>query len=91
MPSEAFKGKSKSELKSLSCQRCFFLQTHNAALNVKVSPAVYEDVLRPIKDKKSLIIVVIDLIDTPCSIWPRLCDLIGRQFLLLFFLKFHLI
>ncbi|CAK9796895.1 Nitric oxide-associated protein 1 [Anthophora plagiata] len=73
LPSEIFLSTKDDELlKSTICQRCHFLKFYNAALNVKVSIEDYPKLLQVIKRKKCAIILMIDLTDFPCSIWPHL-------------------
>lgn len=72
LPSELFSFKSDEDLKSMTCQRCHFLRFYNTALEVKVSIEDYPKLLRVIKSKKCAVILIIDLTDFPCSIWPDL-------------------
>ncbi|KAG7156938.1 Nitric oxide-associated protein 1-like [Homarus americanus] len=76
---ELFEGLDRGELRSVLCQRCYFLKYYKMALNVRVSPEVYPEMLKPIKDQKALVMVVVDLLDMPCSIWPKLMDIIGTR------------
>lgn len=71
LPLELF-SKNNDDLKSTICQRCHFLKFYNAALEVKVSIEDYPNLLKVIKTKKCAIILIIDLTDFPCSIWPDL-------------------
>lgn len=79
IPKELFEGLDKGELRSIICQRCYFLKHHNMALNVRVSPDVYQQILEPIKKERALVIVVVDLLDVPCSIWPKMIDIVGTR------------
>ena len=79
LPAEIFSGKTKQELRGKICQRCQFLREHNVALNVQIKPEDYPKVLSVIKDKFAIVILVIDLFDFPCSIWPGLLDIIGLK------------
>ncbi|XP_069166697.1 nitric oxide-associated protein 1-like isoform X1 [Procambarus clarkii] len=79
VPKEDFEGLNRGELRSVLCQRCYFLRYHKMALNVRVSPSVYPKILEPIKNVKALILVVVDLLDVPCSIWPNFIDIIGTR------------
>lgn len=72
LPSELFSFKDDEDLKSMTCQRCHFLKFYNTALEVKVSIEDYPKLLRVIKNKKCAVILIIDLTDFPCSIWPDL-------------------
>lgn len=78
MPSERFKEIKNDDLRAEVCQRCFFLKVHDAALNVNVSPKVYPEILKSIKNKKALVLLVVDLVDFPCSIWPGIAKIIGK-------------
>lgn len=66
-------------LKRLICQRCHFLKNYNTALKVQVSAEDYVDMISQIKDKKALAILMVDLVDFPCSIWPNIVDIIGDK------------
>ncbi|XP_023219733.1 nitric oxide-associated protein 1-like [Centruroides sculpturatus] len=79
MPSERFKlFLSKLwKLRGEICQRCIYLKHFNVALNVSVDPSQYPEILSNIKDKNSLVILMIDLMDFPCSIWSNITDIIG--------------
>lgn len=79
IPKELFLGLDQGELRSHVCQRCYFLKHRNMALNVRVSPDVYPSILKSIQEEKALAIVVVDLLDVPCSIWPGIMDIIGYR------------
>lgn len=72
LPSELFLNRDNDDLKVMICQRCHFLKYYNASLEVKVSIEDYPKLLSVIKTKKCAIILIIDLTDFPCSIWPDL-------------------
>ncbi|CAD1480270.1 unnamed protein product [Heterotrigona itama] len=72
LPSELFPFKNTDELKSTICQRCHFLKFYNAALEVKVSIEDYPRLLKVIKSRKCAIVLIIDVTDFPCCIWPDL-------------------
>lgn len=65
------------------CQRCHFLKEYDIALGVDVSPEDYPKILEPIRSKKALVLLMVDLLDIPCSIWPGIMDIIGESTLLL--------
>uniref|UniRef100_A0A2P2I2E8 Nitric oxide-associated protein 1 n=1 Tax=Hirondellea gigas TaxID=1518452 RepID=A0A2P2I2E8_9CRUS len=75
---EVFLGVSKAALRSTVCQRCHFLTHHNMALQVRVSPESYLELLRPIKTRFALVLVLVDLTDAPCSVHPNIMDVIAR-------------
>ncbi|XP_029050956.1 nitric oxide-associated protein 1 [Osmia bicornis bicornis] len=72
IPSELFSRKEEEDLKLMICQRCHFLKYYKAALKVNVSIEDYPKLLKIIKKKKCAIILVVDITDFPCSIWPDL-------------------
>ncbi|XP_050077001.1 nitric oxide-associated protein 1 [Anopheles maculipalpis] len=79
LPSQLFKGKSKEQLLTTICQRCHFLKHYNIAINVTVSADDYIQMLSSIKSKKALAILMVDILDFPCSIWPGLSEILGPQ------------
>lgn len=46
---------------------------------MQVSPDDYVDMISKIKDEKALAILMVDLIDMPCSIWPNIIEIIGEE------------
>ncbi|KAG7214171.1 hypothetical protein KM043_001520 [Ampulex compressa] len=72
LPSELYLHRSNDDLKAMICQRCHFLKYYNTALEVKVSSEEYSELLKVIKRKKCAVILMVDLTDFPCSIWPDL-------------------
>ena len=78
LPSELFQHATNEILNSSVCQRCHFIRNYNTTLEVKVSPEDYPVLLGHIKKKKVAVILVIDLMDFPCSIWPGIMDIIGK-------------
>ncbi|KAF5303845.1 hypothetical protein FQR65_LT08102 [Abscondita terminalis] len=82
IPSEIFKNSSRRggvQLHAIICQRCHFLKNYNLALQMRVSPNDYPKVLETIKEKKGLILLIVDLLDFPCSIWPDITGLVGYK------------
>ncbi|XP_068629115.1 nitric oxide-associated protein 1 [Battus philenor] len=79
LPSEIFKGRVDDDLKTMECQRCHFLKEYNIALDVTVQPEEYEKLLQNIRHVKSLVLLMVDLLDFPCSIWPGIVDIIGSK------------
>lgn len=61
----------------MTCVRCYFLKTYNIALDVEVTKESYVDTISRIKDQYALAIVIVDLLDFPCSIWPGMPELLG--------------
>ena len=78
MPSERFIGLSRYQLQATLCQRCFFLKYYNVCLNLRVPAEDYLSVLTPLRDDRALVLVIVDLLDMPCSIWPELIDILGK-------------
>ncbi|XP_011647614.1 nitric oxide-associated protein 1 isoform X1 [Pogonomyrmex barbatus] len=72
LPSELFLKKSNQELQVMICQRCHFMRHYNTTLEVKVSADEYPELLKVIKTKKCAVILMVDLTDFPCSIWPEI-------------------
>ncbi|XP_063992110.1 nitric oxide-associated protein 1 [Diachasmimorpha longicaudata] len=81
LPSELFTNLTTDEdLKNTICQRCHFMKSYNVTLEVKVPPEEYPQILSQIglKKRKAAVILMIDLTDFPCSIWPDLPSIIGK-------------
>lgn len=79
LPSELMSGHEKGVLKRLICQRCHFLKNYETALKVQVNVEDYVNMISQIKDKIALAILMVDLVDFPCSIWPNIVDIIGEK------------
>lgn len=79
LPKELFGDVSDTELRAVTCQRCHFLKHYNTALTVSVDPEEYPKLLSTIKNKKALVILMVDMTDFPCSIWPGIMDIIGSN------------
>lgn len=79
LPSELFKKRTKKELSTIVCQRCHFLKTYNTAINLTVTPEEYIKMISSIQDKYALAILMVDLLDFPCSIWPGIADILGDK------------
>ncbi|XP_055852770.1 nitric oxide-associated protein 1 [Episyrphus balteatus] len=79
IPSEIFKGRTVKELQQIICQRCHFLKHYNIALDVEVTAETYIETLSAIKDKFALAILIVDLLDFPCSIWPGIQKILGDK------------
>jgi len=86
MPSERFKlfmgskREEKGDLRGEICLRCYGLKEFNTALNVNVAPEEYPELLQVIKKKFALVVLMVDLVDFPCSIWPGIFDIIGEKY-----------
>ncbi|KMY94777.1 nitric oxide-associated protein 1 [Drosophila simulans] len=79
IPSEIFRGRTQQELQTITCKRCHFLNHYNIALDVEVAPSTYVDTISRIQDKFALAIVLVDLLDFPCSIWPGMQNILGAK------------
>lgn len=79
VPSQILQGLTKEELRVQPCQRCYIIQEYNVALRVNVSPEDYPKAIEHIKDKEALILLVVDLLDFPGSVWPGILSLLGTN------------
>jgi len=79
IPVDCFYKVSPMHLRAQICQRCYILKHHKKALQLDVSPDEYPRILQQIKEKRALVILIVDLMDFPCSIWPHLNDIIGEH------------
>ncbi|XP_043280140.1 nitric oxide-associated protein 1 [Venturia canescens] len=79
LPSELFINQENSILRNSHCQRCHFMKYYKTTLDVTVAPNDYANVIGQIKFKKAAIILMVDLTDFPCSIWPGIKDIIEKQ------------
>ncbi|ODM92512.1 Nitric oxide-associated protein 1, partial [Orchesella cincta] len=75
--SEKFKNARKLDLMGEICHRCCILESHQATLNVNVSPEDYPKIVGGIQEKFAMALLMVDLTDFPCSIWPGILDIIG--------------
>ena len=79
LPSEKFEQMKSKELRESLCQRCDFLRLFNVSLNVSVKEDDYDCIISSLKDKSGLVILMVDLLDFPSSINPKIFDLIGTK------------
>ena len=79
IPKEIFIIKTNHQLRGQICQRCRFLKEHDVALNVQISPEDYPRILSVIRDQVAMVVLIVDLLDFPCSIWPDLLGIIGEK------------
>lgn len=79
IPSELFVGLKRDELKTVHCQRCHFLVNYNTAIDVTVKPDDYVSIISSIKNKIALAVILVDLLDFPCSIYPDIKELLGTK------------
>jgi hypothetical protein len=78
LPSELFKQQDEESLRAIVCQRCHLMRFYDIALNVIVSPGDYPKLMAHLKEKVALIILMVDLLDFPCSIWPGIMNIVGK-------------
>lgn len=76
-PSEDFVKKRPHELRNTVCQRCYVMAKYNVALKVSVSPDEYPKTIEQIARKRAIVLLVVDLLDYPGSLWPGIVDLLG--------------
>ncbi|XP_039285095.1 nitric oxide-associated protein 1 [Nilaparvata lugens] len=79
IPSEIFINCEPTDLLAIKCQRCHFMENYKMALTVSVNPEEYPRLLSRIKNQKALVILMVDMTDFPCSIWPGILDVIGPK------------
>lgn len=79
IPSEIFSPLSSKQLTQIHCQRCHFLINYNTAINVTVKPEDYINIISQIKDKFALAVILVDLLDFPCSIFKNLSEILGPK------------
>lgn len=65
-------------MQTVICQRCHFLKRYNTAISVSVKPQDYINIISSIKDQNAMMIVLVDLLDFPCSMFKNLADIIGK-------------
>ncbi|XP_072026715.1 nitric oxide-associated protein 1-like [Amphiura filiformis] len=61
------------------CVRCWNLIKQKEALHVSVNQDDYTNIVKAIRKKRSLVLVMVDLLDFPCSFIPSLQDVIGNK------------
>lgn len=69
----------KKTFASYVCSRCFSLQHYNNALNITLDSQDYLRRLSPLKSKKSLLILMLDVTDFPSCVFPNLKNLISTD------------
>lgn len=80
MPNEKFKQLNEKQLHVEQCQRCQFLQHFNVSIDVNVHPKEYPKFISKIyQNKNAMVIIMVDLLDFPCSLWPGIINLIGKR------------
>uniref|UniRef100_A0A3Q2Y945 Nitric oxide associated 1 n=1 Tax=Hippocampus comes TaxID=109280 RepID=A0A3Q2Y945_HIPCM len=81
LPGEKYKALLREDrLRSATCQRCHLLRHHHRkALDPQASEDEFRRALRPIRSRRALVLLVVDLLDVPDSIVPDLPDLVGAD------------
>ena len=79
LPAEVLRAAPEHELRDVICQRCYFLRFHQAAVNVTVPEADYSLMMRRVERWPALLVLVVDLLDFPCSVWPGVAQLVGES------------
>ena len=78
LPVELFaSAKSDNDLRELRCQRCYIMKKYDVALKVTVSPEDYPKTITHLKEKRAIIILIVDLTDFPGSVWPDILTELG--------------
>ena len=67
----------KRDISAFICKRCFSLQHYNSALNITLDNEDYLRHLSSLKEKKALIILMLDVTDFPSCVFPNLQDLLS--------------
>jgi len=62
---------------ALICQRCFSLKHYNTALNIALSRDDYMRHLSVLRDRRALVLLLVDVTDYPTSLFPQLNTLIS--------------
>lgn len=77
IPYEIFSEASARKLRTTLCQRCDFLKKYNVSLNVNVEPNEYEEIISKVNGQPGLIVLMLDITDFPCSVNPKILELVG--------------
>ena len=78
LPVELFaSAKSDNVLRELRCQRCYIMKKYDVALKVTVSPDDYPKTIAHLKEKRAIIVLIVDLTDFPGSVWPDILNELG--------------
>ncbi|KAJ8920237.1 hypothetical protein NQ315_011898 [Exocentrus adspersus] len=64
-----------SEISKVPCGGCGAL----LHCKVSISPDEYPKILSIIRNKQALVVLMVDLMDFPCSIWPGIADILGPK------------
>ena len=67
------------ESASLICQRCHNLKHYNTAMNITSNVDDYKKHLVSLQEKRALVILIVDAIDFPGSLFPDLDSILGQR------------
>lgn len=79
LPSEHFKLLSKKELQVSLCQRCYYIRHCDAFVEVTAKPEEFAEMISKIRPTKSVVVLVVDVMDIQGSIVPDLMTYIGKK------------
>lgn len=79
MSTDTFKNLSENALRKTRCNRCYIIIKYQKALNVSVDVDKYQKLMSEIKDKKALVLLVVDLTDVTNSIYKDILHAIGKN------------
>ncbi len=80
IPSKTLKSLTQKRLEKTVCQRCHLINKYQVALKVSSTPEDYIKSISLLKEKQNiLVVVVVDVMDMPNSIFPNLSDIIGND------------
>lgn len=68
---------SNTNISPIICKRCFSLKQYNTALNISLSSDDYLRYLGHLREKKALVLLMVDVSDFPGSVFPDLYTLIS--------------
>jgi len=66
-------------LEKIVCQRCFHLTHYEDALHVTLSSEEYLNSLSDLITKRALVLLMVDVLDFPSSLFPNISQLISRH------------
>ena len=67
------------KLRITRCQRCVMIEEYNVALKMNIQPEEYPKAISHLKNQKAIVVLIVDLMDFPGSLWPNILDLIGSD------------
>ncbi|KRZ23720.1 Nitric oxide-associated protein 1 [Trichinella pseudospiralis] len=80
LPQKIFDNLHSKQAAQLLCRRCHLLKEHNFLINVTVSSVNYEKILSHLRIyQEVLIVLIVDLLDFPCSLLKSLPALLGSN------------